>query len=232
MGAEDLRTLLDRNQEHSNALPSDFFSEVQEGQRPLMVSMCCSDSRVSQEGMWAVDRPGYLFTPSNIGNQVRDEYEGETVIDGSLMYPVLHAETETVAIVGHTQCGAVTAAYRELSGESGVEHPGIRERIEKLVPIVEDGLESDAVDTSADDTLVIDQLVEYNVDRQVAILRDHDDVPERVSVYGFVYDFHGRYGDVPGRTYLVNAKGETDPGRIRDGLPAEYDGFVESLLRE
>jgi carbonic anhydrase len=232
MSDEILRTLLDRNQSHTDALAEDHFAYVQDGQAPPVVSVCCSDSRVSQEGMFDVEEAGYLFSPSNIGNQVRDEYQGDLVIDGNLMYPILHAGTESVAIVGHTQCGAVTAAYQSVTGEGHPEHPGIRERVEKLVPFVEDGLDSDAVDADVEEAALIDQLVEYNVDRQVETLRGHDGLPGDVSVYGFVYDFHERYGDVPGRTYVVNVVGETDPEKIRDELPNRYGGFVDSLLAE
>uniref|UniRef100_UPI00366B2539 carbonic anhydrase n=1 Tax=Cryptosporangium minutisporangium TaxID=113569 RepID=UPI00366B2539 len=83
----------------------------QDGQQPDVVAVCCSDSRVPQERMWGVDDPGTVFTPSNIGNQVWDEDEGERIVDGGVLYPIHHAGTDAVAVVGHTGCGAVTAAY-------------------------------------------------------------------------------------------------------------------------
>ena len=45
--------LLDRNDDHVAAVD---LAAHRDGQRPPVVSVCCSDSRVSQEGMWAVDR--------------------------------------------------------------------------------------------------------------------------------------------------------------------------------
>jgi len=230
MATHIVRELLDRNRDHTDALPAGYFDAVQTRQEPTVVSVSCSDSRVPQGGMFAVDEPGYLFTSSNIGNQVADEYEGEPVIDGNLMFPVHYTGTRAVAVVGHTQCGAVTAAYRWLTEDEAVEQPGVRKRIEELVPIVEDGLASDRVDADAEPADVINQLVEYNVERQVQFLLDHDELSDDVSVCGFVYDFHGTYGDVAGRTYAVNVDGKTDPAAIRSALPEEYHEFVRSLL--
>ncbi|NHN61171.1 MULTISPECIES: carbonic anhydrase [Halorussus] len=230
MASQTLLDLLEGNREHVESLAADHFDAVQDEQRPEVVSICCSDSRVSQEGMWTVAEPGRLFTPSNIGNQVWDEYDGERVVNGNLLYPLAHTGTETVAVVGHTGCGAVTAAYRAVTADESGDYPGIEKWVRSLVPVVEAGLDDEAVDADADADAVVNQLVEYNVHRQVAFLREADALPASASVYGFVYDFQRVYGDVPGRTYLVNDDGETDPDAIADRLPEEYADSVASLL--
>jgi carbonic anhydrase len=223
-----LAELLERNARHTDSLPADHFAAVQDGQEPAAVSMTCSDSRVSQEGMWAVDEPGWLFTPSTIGNQVWDREDGDLIVDGSLLYPLVNTGTEVVAVVGHTGCGAVTAALEAVQGESGAVPPGIAKWVDLLKPVVEDGLADDRVDPDRSASLV-DQLVEYNVDRQVQFLRDSEPVPESVSIYGFVYDFQQVYGEVPGRTYLVNADGETDVETLSE-LAGDRAEFVTRLL--
>ena len=226
---ETLLDLLEGNRSHVESLPADYFDEVQDAQHPDVVSVSCADSRVSQEGMWDVDEPGRIFTPSNVGNQAWDDHEGQRVVNGNFLYPIAHTGTRTAAVVGHTGCGAVTAAYRAVTGDAGEEPPGIAKWVDSLVPVVEDGLASDAVDDDAPDKDVINQLVEYNVDRQVAFLLDADDVPEDVNVYGFVYDFQEVYGDVRGRTYLVNANGETDADAIAGELPESFGDAVKRL---
>jgi carbonic anhydrase len=230
MTDETLLDLLEGNREHTDAIADDHFAAVQDGQEPSVVSVCCSDSRISQEGMWHVEEPGWLFTPSNIGNQAWDEDDGDLVVNGNLLYPVAHTGTETIAVVGHTGCGAVTATYRTVTGDGGDEPAGIARWVRLLTPVVEEALETGVVDAAADDETVVNQLVEYNVDTQVAFLRESDDVPDEVDVYGFVYDFQRVYGDVPGRTYLVNLDGETDPDAIASAVPDEYEPFVERLL--
>jgi len=227
-----LGELLERNAAHTESLPEGYFDAVERAQEPAAVSICCSDSRVTQEGMWGISEPGWLFTPSTIGNQVWDRHDGEVVVDGSVVYPIAYAGTELALVVGHTGCGALTAALEAVQAEDGdAELPpaGVGKWLDLLVPVVEDGLADDRVDAAAEAGLV-DQLVEYNVDRQVAFLSNSPDVPDRTTIYGFVYDFQGVYGDVRGRAYLVNADGETDVPALRELVPAEYDHHVRRLL--
>lgn len=224
-----LRRLLERNARHVESLPDDYFESVENRQEPAVVSICCSDSRVSQEGMWSVEEPGWLFTPSTIGNQVWDRHDGERVVDGSVLYPIAYTDTGVTTVVGHTGCGAVTAAL-EAVREDGIDAPaGVAKWIRELLPVVEDGLADDRIDPDRDPGLV-DQLVEYNVDRQVEFLRESADVPDEEAIYGFVYDFQGVYGDARGRTYLVNADGETDPDVLADLVPEEFEEYVRRLL--
>jgi len=221
-----LERLLAGNTRHADSLPEGYFDAVAGGQHPAAVSVCCSDSRVPQEGMWDVDRPGWLFTPSTIGNQAWDVYEGERVVDGSVLYPLVYTGTDVVAVVGHTGCGAVAAALAAARGD-GDYPPGVAKWVELLVPVVEEGLErADPEDPAG----LVNQLVEHNVDRQVAFLLERPEVPDDVAVYGFVYDFQGVYGDTPGRAYLVNAGGETDPAALSDRVPGEFAGHVRRLL--
>lgn len=219
--------LLEHNEEHYQTLPDDHFAEVQEGQEPYMVSICCSDSRVSQEGMFSIDRPGELFTPSNIGNQAWDIIGEEKVVNGNLLYPVEHTGTRTIAVIGHTGCGAVTAAYKHAT--EGVEEPsGIQKFIDTLYPVVAEAIELNVVDTESDN--VINQLVEYNVDQQIAFLRESRDVPEDTNIYGFVYDFQAVYGGEKGKLYLTNVNGDRDPATIKEHVSEAMYGHVDRLV--
>ena len=228
---DTLRQLLERNARHVDSLLERHFADVQDHQEPAVVSVCCSDSRVSQEGMWDVTEPGWLFAPSTIGNQVCDRQDGERFVDGSVLYPIAYTGTQTAAVVGHTGCGAVTAALEAVRGNSSNESvpPGVVKLVDSLAPVVESGLADDRVDPDGEETLV-DQLVEYNVDRQVTFLRESDEVPDDIAVYGFVYDFQRVYGEEPGRTYLINADGETEVEALRDLVPAGFERAVRRLL--
>ncbi|ADB59196.1 carbonic anhydrase [Haloterrigena turkmenica DSM 5511] len=229
---DTLETLLAGNERHVEALPEDYFAEVQTGQHPTVVAICCSDSRVSHEGMWGIDRPGAVFTPSNIGNQIWDEDDGERIVDGGVLYPIHHTGTDVVVVVGHTGCGAVTAAYHVVTGEEPPGPQGVDKWVDQLVPVIEEALESGLIDTDADEERVINQLVEYNVDYQVRSLTEADEIPDDVTVYGFVYDFQGVYGDEPGRTYLVSVDGETDPDALAGLAPEGYEATARSLFHQ
>ncbi|MGM0447140.1 MAG: carbonic anhydrase [Methanobacteriota archaeon] len=237
MDREILTDLLDRNDGHVAALPSGSFDRHRDGQRPGVVSVCCSDSRVSQEGMFDVDEPGFLFTAGSIGNSVSALVDDERVLDGSVAYPLQHTHTEVLAVVGHTGCGAVEAALTAARTGEFPSEPGVRADVEALVPIVEEGLSDpavvgDAADKNADngaDTPVRDPLVEYNVHAQVAFAREREEASD-ATVYGFVYDLHGVYGDRDGAVYLVNADGEHDPAALRDLVGAARADHVATLL--
>lgn len=239
MSRDLLIELLDRNDEHVASAAAADLDAQRDGQQPPVVSVCCSDSRVSQEGMWAVDRPGYLFTAGNIGNRVSDRVDGERVLDGSVAYPLAHTNTDVLVVVGHTGCGAVGAALSAArTGELPAE-PGIRADVEDLVPIVEAGLDALDGDGDSDETAdegdgedgpsVRNRLVEYNVHEQVAIARETEEATD-AEVYGFVYDFHGAYGGPDGAVYLVNVDGERDLDTLRDRVGSEHANRVATLL--
>jgi carbonic anhydrase len=217
---EVLVDLLAGNDRHVARLGEHAFDEIRDAQHPPVVSVCCSDSRVSQEGMWDVSEPGTLFTVTNIGNRATASVDGERVLDGGVAYPVTFTDTGVVAIVGHTGCGAVTAAYDVVRGEIALDElpPGIRDDVEPLVANVE----SAPVDFDGAKKAVVDRLVEHNVREQVEFVAGRTDA----AVYGFVYDFHHRYGDVDGRTYLV-ATGDGDPAEV---VSKEHRDVVRSLF--
>lgn len=224
-----LSELVARNDEHHRSLSLDLFKPVRDGQKPPVVSVSCSDSRVAHEGMWNVTEPGWLFTVTNIGNQVRTTIDRDAVISGSITYPIHHTDTTAIAVVGHTGCGAVTAAYDGVTNDEYPTDPGIAHDIDGLMPIVESGLEAGLAD-GVDRKTAINHLVEYNVLAQVSFLLEADSIPDHVDVYGFVYDIHGAYGTVDGRAYIVSVNGERDPDAIERVVGDQYVSHVKSLL--
>lgn len=229
MSEATLTELLARNDRHVAGLSPGYFSEVETGQSPAAVSVCCSDSRVSQEGMWDVSEPGWLFTAGVIGNVVWERVEGEQVVAGSVIYPLAFTDTPVAIIVGHTGCGAITAALQQVQGEDMDPPRGVAASLERLIPVIERGLADTRVDDQKEASLV-NQLVEYNVDHQVAFLHGSNEVADRVDVYGFVYDFQGIYGDTPGRAYLTNVNGDTAVDTLGDLVPTGTRDHVRRLL--
>ncbi len=74
----------------------------QNGQHPFAVVLTCSDSRVSPEIIFD-QGIGDLFIIRNAGNLISN-------IDmGSIEYAVEHLNVSTVIVLGHTECGAITA---------------------------------------------------------------------------------------------------------------------------
>ena len=211
--------LLEHNAGHASAFTS-RFDDVQDAQYPDAVTVCCSDSRVLQDRMWGNDEPGHIFTCGNIGNRVIQPTDEGAVVSGDVLYPVAHTGTETVVVVGHTGCGAVTATYQDIT-EGIDEPPGIEFCIDILKPALEPGVEQlpDGLSTAES----VNHLVEYNVDRQVEFLRESDEIPDDVTVVGAVYDFQDVYSETRGMVQLVNVDGETDVATLREAHPEVAD---------
>jgi carbonic anhydrase len=207
--------LLAANAGHAEAFAS-RFDALQHAQDPDVVTVCCSDSRVLQDLMWGNDEPGAVFTCANIGNRVVQHADGEAVVSGDVLYPLVHTGTETAVVVGHTGCGAVTATYDDLT--DGVsEAPGIEHCLDLLGPHLAAGVAR--LPAELDRAAAVNHLVEYNVDRQVEMLVGSDDVPEHVEVAGVVYDFQDAYTGRRGEVHVVNVDGERDVETLRERHP-------------
>ena len=216
--------LLARNAEHAEQFDS-RFDDVQDGQAPSAVTVCCSDSRVLQDAMWENTEPGQLFSCGNIGNRVIQQTEEGPAVSGDVLYPIAHTGTEIAIVVGHTGCGAVTAAYEDLT--NGLDEPaGIEHSLGLLKPHLAPGVERLPDDLSRE--AAINRLVEYNVDRQVEHLRNSDDVDDSVTTIGVVYDFQDQYSGQRGEVHVINIDGETDVDALQAANP-QIDDRIERL---
>lgn len=211
--------LLRSNLEHAK-LFQDRFDEVQDSQEPDFVTVCCSDSRVLQDHMWGNKHPGHVFTCSNIGNRTYQHHDSTNVVSGDLLYPVEHTGTDTVVVIGHTGCGAVTATYRDL--KNGLEEPeGITHCIELLKPVIREGVEELPEELSESEA--VNHLVEFNVDKQVEFLIESGEIPENVDIVGVVYDFQDVYSGSRGEVHVINVNGENNVSKLRNNNPDIQD---------
>jgi carbonic anhydrase len=81
----------------------DWRAQLVEGQHPIATILGCSDSRVPVELLFDQGF-GDLFVIRLAGNIV-DKH-----VVGSIEYAVKHLGTQVLLVLGHTRCGAVTAA--------------------------------------------------------------------------------------------------------------------------
>ena len=109
---------------------ADFSADrerLSQGQHPFAVVLCCSDSRVSPEILFNQGL-GELFVIRNAGNVVDED------VLGSIEYAVEHLGTPLVVVLGHSNCGAVTATCQ------GGELPGhIKSIAERIRPSIDSG---------------------------------------------------------------------------------------------
>ncbi|HEY3344220.1 MAG TPA: carbonic anhydrase [Anaerolineaceae bacterium] len=106
---------------------SDRREAVLSGQNPIAAILSCSDSRVPPEILFD-QGIGDLFVIRTAGNVADDG------VLGSLEYAVEHLRVGLVVVMGHSRCGAVTAAVQ---GEASAGH--ITSLIDKIAPAVEIG---------------------------------------------------------------------------------------------
>ncbi len=94
--------------------------EVAGGQHPFAIVLTCADSRLSPEIIFD-QGIGDIFVVRNAGNLLDDH------VLGSIEYAVEHLHATLIVVLGHTKCGAVSAAV------AGGEAPGhIKSIIESL----------------------------------------------------------------------------------------------------
>lgn len=78
------------------------------GQHPWATILTCSDSRVSPELVFGGSTLGDLFVIRNAGNVL------DTGALGTIEYGAEHLKSPLVVVMGHSKCGAVTAACDEV----------------------------------------------------------------------------------------------------------------------
>jgi carbonic anhydrase len=86
-------------------------TETAQAQHPFAIILTCADSRLSPEIIFDQGL-GDLFVVRNAGNLLDDH------VIGSIEYAVEHLHATLVVVLGHTKCGAVSAAV------AGGEVPG------------------------------------------------------------------------------------------------------------
>ena len=106
---------------------------LENAQKPYAVILCCADSRVAPE-IYFDEKLGDIFVVRNAGNVVDD------VVLGSIEYGAEHLGCPLVVVVGHTHCGAVTAAC-----QGGDMPRNISAIIKKIQPSIKDGMAVDEV---------------------------------------------------------------------------------------
>jgi carbonic anhydrase len=96
------------------------------GQKPLAIILGCSDSRVSPETLFDQNL-GEIFVVRTAGQVL------EPTSIASIEYAVDHLQAPLLMILGHEQCGAVTAAI----AHAGEAHGNIGRLLGKIQPAID-----------------------------------------------------------------------------------------------
>lgn len=145
-----------------------------EGQTPLAAVLACSDSRAPVELLFDLGF-GDLFIVRAAG-----QVAGPDQI-GSIEYAVEHLGVPLVLVLGHTKCGAITAAVggAKEAGDLG----GLLARLTPVVKAVENLPESEKLPAAVDKT--VDFIIEELRSKSEALAKAEKD--GRVRLTGAVY---------------------------------------------
>ena len=162
--------------------PREFLTRAQEtaeqGQRPIATFLSCSDSRVPLEIIFD-QHIGDLFSIRVVGNICRDSQLG------SIEFGVKYLETPLCVVLGHTNCGAITAAC---TGQ------GLEENVQSLMHSIHAAVERAEESTGKTGSEIIEVCCVENVFVQIetmilksSVLRNAVRSGE-LSIIGAVYD--------------------------------------------
>jgi carbonic anhydrase len=109
-----------------------ILQQMMERQEPFAAVLSCADSRVPVEVVFD-QTIGQLFVTRVAGNIVTPE------IVASLEYAAAVLGTNTILVMGHSRCGAVTAAIQgqEVPGQISALFPYIKPAVEQAGPDLE-----------------------------------------------------------------------------------------------
>ena len=156
----------------------DFMSQVGQtsvGQFPFAAILSCIDSRVPAELVFD-QGIGDVFNVRVAGNIVNED------VLGSLEYSCKVAGSKVIVVLGHTKCGAVTAACNH------VELGNITHLLSKIQPAVTMALKGEANAES------IEQVALKNIELSIEKIREESPIlaemeaNDEIKIVGAVYD--------------------------------------------
>jgi carbonic anhydrase len=104
--------------------------ELAAGQEPFAIILGCSDSRVPAEIVFDQGL-GDLFVIRVAGNIVAPSQVG------SVEFAAAQFGTRLVVVLGHSNCGAITATIEELGRPSAARSPNLHSIVDRIRPAVE-----------------------------------------------------------------------------------------------
>ena len=97
------------------------------GQAPKATVLCCSDSRAPVEMIFDQDI-GDLFVIRVAGNIVAPS------LVGSVEFAANRFKTHLVLVMGHTQCGAITATLDHIENAQAISSENIYDLVSRIKP--------------------------------------------------------------------------------------------------
>lgn len=171
---------------------------AEHGQHPFVTILACSDSRVPLAVIFD-QGIGDIFSVQAAGN-----VSGSAQL-GSVEYGVAHAGTRLVVVLGHTKCGAITAAC------TGGGHEG---NIEYLIQKINPAVKHTQLDTGKTGNEIIEPTCRNNVFLQIENLKANSEILSNavekgeLVIVGAIYDIETgkvEFLETPSKLIKVNS---------------------------
>lgn len=177
---------------HEKKVPKnkEKFEEQTLGQKPEILLVTCSDSRVLPH-YFTMSGPGDLFTIENAGNIVvphHPKLPSESA--GTIEYAVAALKVKHVIICGHSCCGAMGAVVEP---ESVTTLPAVKAMLDSYCSETQEFVAERKADEGVSKKDLTKEAIEHNVLAQISHLKTHPSVKEalteeRLTIHGWVYD--------------------------------------------
>lgn len=167
----------------------DAFADLALGQKPDVLYIGCSDSRVAVNVFASTD-PGDLFVVRNVGNLVAPcgpdgKAKGHDSVWAAIEFALMALEVPHIVVCGHSECGAIQAA---VTGQV----PPSCDHLSHWVEQVKEG-KSYGEEKLTPGLSEVNQVSQANVIRQLDNLRSSPMVKERIdagklTLHGWWFD--------------------------------------------
>ena len=190
----------------SNVRGSDAFVthtrriELTSGQQPFAIILGCSDSRVPAEIVFDQGL-GDLFVIRVAGNIVAPSQVG------SVEFAATRFGTRLVVVLGHSQCGAISATLEELQTPTENQSRNLRSIVDRVRPSVEGLL---ATDLRHDLDALVTQAVRANIRASVNQLRHGSELLEQLIKDDGLLVVGAEYSLESGRVEFFDGAPEVD----------------------
>jgi len=158
----------------------DQVNETSKGQYPFAVILSCIDSRVPAELVFD-QGIGDIFSVRVAGNIVNED------VLGSIEYACKVAGSKIVVVMGHSKCGAVTAACKN------VELGNITPLLNKIKPAV-NAVKVNSENVSEMSSTAIEEVAVLNVELSIDRIRKESPIlaemekKNEIEIVGALYD--------------------------------------------
>ena len=183
-----------------NSMPSHARRmELATGQEPFAIILGCSDSRVPAELVFDQGL-GDLFVIRVAGNIVAPSQIG------SVEFAAGQFCTRLVVVLGHTNCGAITATLNELQRPNANQSRNLRSIVDRVRPAVETLLETELRN---DPHALLHQAVRANIRASANQLRHGSEILEHLIQHEGLLVVGAEYSLETGEVEFFDAVPET-----------------------